>query len=237
MKTTFSIMRFVCLALVSAAVCSPIAWADKLTFKDGTEIEAIVKKVEGGEVTAQIGEETKIFKILDIAGMEFDTPRGSDVTSRIPGEHFLSSMEAKSVVGHIEAVERAAAELRQLVDETQQEWGSRTSIDAGDLPRWAASKERFDAPVSDYQDALNDLYVHVLAKVGQYNELMNEANQIRVGVRGILAAGSPLVPKEKQKLPLKKYVPSNWYDTIFYEGYNHGYNAAYQQYRDRPTFD
>src|SRR3990172_4878877 len=105
MKTTFSIARLVCLSLVAAAVCSPIAWADKLTFKDGTEIEAIVKKVERGEVTAQIGEETKIFSILDIAGMEFDAPRGSEETPRLPGEHFLSSMEAKSVVGHIEAVE------------------------------------------------------------------------------------------------------------------------------------
>ena len=237
MKTTFSIARFVCLSLVAAAVCSPIAWADKLTFKDGTEIEAIVKKVERGEVTAQIGEETKVFNILDIAGMEFDAPRGSDVTSQVPGEHFLSSMEAKSVVGHIEAVERAAAEIRQLVDETQQEWGNRSSIESTDLPRWAAGKERFIAPVSDYQDALSDLYVHVLAKVGQYNELMKEANQISVGVRGIFAAGSSLVPKEKQRLPLKKYVPANWYDTIFYEGYNRGYRVAFEEYRDRSKLD
>ena len=92
MKTTFSIARLVCLSLVSAAVCSPIAWADKLTFKDGTEIEAIIQKVERGEVTAQIGGETKLFNILDIAGMEFDAPRGSEGTSRLPGEPFQPSM-------------------------------------------------------------------------------------------------------------------------------------------------
>ncbi len=237
MKTTFSIARLVSLALLSAAVCSSLTWADKLTFRDGTEIEGVVQKVEKGEVTARIGDETKTFNILDITGMEFDTPRGTDTTAQLPGEHFLSSMEAKSVVGHIEAVERAAAEIRQLVDETKQEWGNRATIDSADLPRWAAGKERFTPPLADYQEALNDLYLHVLAKVGQYNELMKEANQIYVGVRGVFSAGSPLVPKERQKLPLKKYVPSNWYDTIFYEGYNQGYNAAYEKYRDNPRFE
>jgi len=73
--------------------------------------------------------------------------------------------------------------------------------------------------------------------VGQYNEFMKEANQISVGVRGIFTAGSPLVPKEKQRLPLKKYVPANWYDTIFYEGYNRGYRVAFEEYRDRSKLD
>lgn len=188
--------------------------------------------MEKGEVTVQIGAETKVFSILDISGMEFDTPSGTDSTTRLPGEHFLASMEAKTMVEHLASVERAAAEIRQLIDETQQAWGSRSTIDPGDLPRWAAGKERFIAPIADYQEALNDLYVHVLAKVGQYNELMKEANQIYVGVRGVFAAGSPLVPKDKQKLPLKKYVPASWYDTIYYEGYNQGYNAAFEKYRD-----
>lgn len=237
MRTTFSVARLVGLALLAAAAGSPIAGADKLTLKDGTEIEGIIKIVERGEVSVQVGGETKVFSILDITGMEFDTPRGSDATSRVPGEHFLASMEAKTVVGHIAAVERAAAEIRQLVDETQQEWGNRASIESSDLPRWAAGKERMAAPLAEYQEALSDLYIHVLAKVGQYNELMKEASQIHVGVRGVFTAGSPLVPKEMQKLPLKKYVPATWYDTIFYEGYNQGYNAAYEKYRDNPRFD
>lgn len=237
MRTAFSVARLGCLALVAAAVCSPLAGADKLTLKDGTEIEGSIQKVERGEVSVQIGGETKTFSILDISGMEFDTPRGADVTTGVPGEHFLASLEAKTVVGHIAAVERAAAEIRQLVDETQQEWGSRSSIESSELLRWEARKERMAAPVAEYQEALSDLYIHVLAKVGQYNELLKEASQIHVGVRGVFTAGSPLVPKEQQKLPLKKYVPATWYDTIFYEGYNQGYNAAYEKYRDNPRFD
>jgi len=232
MKRQFSGVLLTLGMLVWAATGSGLAWADKLTFKDGTEIEGRIQKVEKGEVTVQIGAETKVFSILDILGMEFDTPSGTDSTTRLPGEHFLASMEAKTMVEHLASVERAAAEIRQLIDETQQAWGSRSTIDPGDLPRWAAGKERFVAPIADYQEALNDLYVHVLAKVGQYNELMKEANQIHVGVRGVFAAGSPLVPKDKQKLPLKKYVPASWYDTIYYEGYNQGYNAAFEKYRD-----
>lgn len=36
------------------------------------------------------------------------------------------------------------------------------------------------------------------------------------------------------KLPLKEYVPGAWYDTIFYEGYNIGYNDAVERYRPAP---
>ena len=237
MKTKFSRVLLALGMLVWAATGSRLAWADKLTFKDGTEIEGRIQKVEKGEVTVQIGGETKVFGILDISGMEFDSPSGTDSATRLPGEHFLASMEARSVVEHLAAVERAAAEIRQLVDETRQDWGNRSTIDPGDLPRWAASKERFTAPVAEYQEAMSDLYVHMLAKVGQYNELMKEATQIRVGIRGIFSAGSPLVPKDKQRLPLKKYVPATWYDTIFYEGYNQGYNAAFEKYRDNLKID
>ena len=234
MQTNFSRFLLALAALVWATLGSSLVWADKLTFKDGTEIEGRIQKVEKGEVTVRIGEQNKVFSILDISGMEFDSPRETDTATRLPGEHFLASMEAKSLVEHLAAVERAAAEIRQLIDETRQEWGNRSTVDPSNLPRWAAVKESFTAPVSDYQVAMNDLYVHVLAKVSQYNELMKEANQIRVGVKGVFTAGSPLVPKELQKLPLKKYVPTNWYDTIFYEGYNQGYSTRVQEEAPRP---
>jgi hypothetical protein len=37
-----------------------------------------------------------------------------------------------------------------------------------------------------------------------------------------------------EKLPLKKYVPSTWYDTIFYDGYSLGYDDAYQKITRTP---
>lgn len=232
MKLSVSIGMLVWLSMIYANLFSPIAWADRLTLKDGTQIEGVVKQVEKGEVAVQVGAETKTFNILDISNMVFDTPRVSELATRLPGTHFMASMEAQKVVGHIESVERAAAELRQLIDQTKQDWGQRRSIDTSDLPRWTAAKERFSAPVSNYQEGLTDLYVHVLGKVSQYNQLMQEANQIYVGVKGLLNTGSSLVPKEKEKLPLKKYVPATWYDTIYYEGYNRGYNEAFEKFRN-----
>lgn len=218
MKSRVSILVFAFFLMVYAFVSTPIVWADKLTFKDGTQIEAVVQKVDKGEITAQVGDETKVFNILDIAGIEFDTPRASDMTGRRPGEDFVTSLETS---------DRAAAELRKLIEETKQKWNDRRSIDSTDVPKWAAAKERFLGPLSDYQDALNDLYLQVLSRVGEYNQLMQEADQLYVGVRGILNVGSSLVPKDKEKLPLKKYVPGNWYDTIFYDGYNLGYNDGH----------
>jgi hypothetical protein len=45
-----------------------------------------------------------------------------------------------------------------------------------------------------------------------------------------LRVGSPLITKEMAKLPLTKYVPAQWRDTIYYEGYNQGYEEAYQKF-------
>ena len=233
MKPSISLGVLVGLSLICTRAFAPVAWGDRLTLKDGTQIEGQVKHVDKGEVAVQVGEETKTFNILDVASMVFDTPRVSELATRLPGTHFMASMEGQKVAGHLEAVEHAAAELRQLIDETKGEWGQRRTIDPRDLPKWAAAKERFATPASHYQDSLTDLYVHVLGKVAQYNQLMQEANQIRVGVKGILSTGSPLIPREKEKLPLKKYVPATWYDTIYYEGYNRGYSEAFEKFRNK----
>jgi len=64
---------------------------------------------------------------------------------------------------------------------------------------------------------LHDLYFLVLGKVDEYNRLAADANSLYVGVKGVFQTGSSLVSKDKEKLPLKKYVPSHWHDTIFYE--------------------
>ena len=82
---------------------------------------------------------------------------------------------------------------------------------------------------------MNDLYFHVLGKVDEYNALMKDADSIYVGVKGALNVGSSLIPRDKKKLPLKKYVPGNWYDTIFFEGYDRGYQEAYDKFAKGPS--
>ncbi|MBI4464850.1 MAG: hypothetical protein HY647_09125 [Acidobacteria bacterium] len=207
-----------------------LAFADKLELKDGTPVEGIVEKVEQGQVTIRVGQEKKVFDILSIASIDFDTPRTPPATSRLPWEHFLANMDAQEMVGHFLDVEQSAEEVRKLIDRTKEEWSDRKSIESSEVPEWDAAKERFRAPLSRYQEVLNDLYFHVLGKVDEYNQLMKETDALYVGVKGPFQVGSSLIPRETKKLPLKKYVPGNWYDTIFYEGYNIGYNDAFEKY-------
>ena len=205
--------------------------ADKLELKDGTQIDGIIKKVEKGQVTVEIGQETKVFNILDVSSMEFDTPHLPAETSRLHLEHFLASTEAQEVVGHIQAVEKSAADIRSLLDETKQEWAGRKTITTSDVPEWDATREGFRRALSRYQEVLNDFYFHVLGKVDEYGRLTKEGNELYVGVKGVFNVGSPLISKEMKQLPLKKYVPSNWYDTIYYSGYQAGYDAGFHEPR------
>ena len=48
-------------------------------------------------------------------------------------------------------------------------------------------------------------------------------------MKGIFNIGSPLLPDGMDKLSLRKYVPAAWFDTIYFEGYNIGYNDAFMK--------
>lgn len=215
-------------------VALPAGWADKLELQDGTQIEGRVQKVEKGQVTIQVGQEMKAFDILNITRMTFDTPRLETGTSRLPLEHFLTNIEAQEMLGHFQAVESSSSDVRGQIEQALKRWGDRKTIEPGELRQWEATKERFSAPLTKYQGAINDLYFHVLGKVDEYNRLAKEADSIYVGVKGVFQTGSSLIPKQMERLPLKKYVPSNWYDTIFYEGYDLGYREAFQKYGANP---
>ena len=212
---------------------APATLADQVALKDGTKLDGTVQKIEQGQVTILVGSETKVIDILQVTNIDFDSAKMTEGTKHLPLEHFLSSMEAQEMVDHFRRVETAAAEVRRLLDETNQEWATKSSVAADETMRWDAAKERFAAPMADYQEALNELYFHVLGKVDEYNTLMKEADSIYVGVKGWFNVGSSLIPPTVKKLPLKKYVPANWYDTIFFEGYNQGYNEAFEKYGDR----
>jgi hypothetical protein len=228
MKLKYSAM------LLSALLLYSPAFADKLTLADGTAVEGIVQKIEKGQVTVAIGEETKVLEILTIKDIDFDTPHLTAGTARLPLEHFLSDIETQEMVGHFRDVEESAKAIRELLDRANQKWGDQKSISPDQMAQWEAAKEDFRKPLSRYQEVLNDLYFHMLGKVDEYNLLMQDADSIHVGVKGWFQAGSSLIPNDMEKLPLKKYVPAKWYDTIYFEGYDIGYRDAYEKYRDHP---
>jgi hypothetical protein len=159
------------------------ARADRIDFKDGTSLEGIIKKVDNGKVTVQVGQETKEFSVLDITRMEFETFHLTPGASRLP-------------------------------------------------PEWEAAKDRIGRALSRYQEVLVDFYLHVAGKAEEYERLTKQGNDLYVGGKGIFNVGSPLISKDQMRLPLKKFVPSNWYDTIYYAGYDAGYTQGY--YGARP---
>lgn len=228
MKLKYSAM------LLFALLLHPSAFADKITLADGTAVEGIVRKIEKGQVTVAIGKETRVLDVLTIGDIDFDTPHMTEGTARLPLEHFLSDIETQEMVGHFRDVEQSAKTIRDLIDRTKKEWGDQKSVSLDQVAKWEAAKENFRKPLSRYQEVLNDLYFHALGKVDEYNLLMQEADSIHVGVKGWFQTGSSLIPNDMEKLPLKKYVPAKWYDTIYFEGYDIGYRDAYEKYRDRP---
>jgi hypothetical protein len=222
-------MRIQMLALftivTAGLILAPALSADTLRFADGREVEGVIKKVESGTVWVAIGEEEQHFSILDIVSMDFNTPHLAPTAPGVPLEHFLKSIEAQEIVRHIAELEKAEKEIREKLAMIRNYWEAKQPVTATEIARWEAAKEEFRKPLDRYQEVLNDLYFHVLAQVDGYNVLASEAGKVYVGVKGI-RTGSSLVTKDMQRLPLKKFVPANWYNTIFYEGYNVGFSEA-----------
>lgn len=209
---------------------APASIADTVKFKDGTELDGVIKKVESGRVFILVGNEEKDFSILKIQSMDFNTPRLLTNTGDLPVEHFMKNIEAQEVVRNFEQLERTEAEVRSMLVGIRAYWNRTQPVPASELPGWEMEKEEFRRPLARYQEILNDLYFHVLARVDGYNAVAREASEIYVGVKGI-KTGSALIPKDMKKLPLTKYVPATWYDTIYFDGYNRGYEEAYEKFR------
>lgn len=202
----------VALALALFVIVSPAA-ADTLKLKDGTSIEGVIKKVEAGKVFVAIKDETKAFNLSAVDSMDFNS-------------------EAREIVRNMQELDKAAAEIKRLLSQTQTDWIAKQPIDPKDEPAWLAAKETFRKPLLLYQEILNDLYFRVLGRVDEYNGLMKQASKMYVGIKGV-RVGSSLVPADVERLPLRKYVPAAWFDTIFVDAYNLGYSDATERGRSR----
>jgi hypothetical protein len=201
MKTPLlvSILTVVVALVVSVSTVS----ADVVVFKDGSEINGVIKKVAEGKVVVDLAGEEKIFDILSIASMDFNTPHA------LTAEHFAKDIEAQEFVDNMKAIQGAAEDIRFKLSQIEGYWGKKKSVTTLEEPGWLAAKEEFRRPLTLYQELLDDIYFHVLAKVDEYNDLMKDAREVYVGVKGPFNVGSSLVPKDMEKLPLRKYVPAD----------------------------
>jgi len=197
-------------------------YADVVAFKDGTEINGVIKKVADGMVMVELNGEEKVFDILTVASMDFNTPH------LVVGATPSKQLDVHQMVSSLNEINKAEEQIRFKLTQIQGYWGKKDSVVPKEEAGWVAAKEEFRKPLTLYQELLDDLYFQVLAKVDSYNNLMAEARKVYVGVKGPFNIGSSLVPKDLEKLPLKKYVPSTWWDTIYFNGYNMGYEDAVQ---------
>jgi len=200
MKARYLLLAAVLNVVIFAGV-SPLH-ANTLKMKDGSTVEGKVSKIENCKVYVEIKNEMKALDMMEIESMQF------------------VKTDSEAIANTMQQVDKASLEIRQLLAKIDSAWTPRQPIDAKDEPAWAAVKEEFSNPLMAYQEVLNELNFQVLARMDEYNSLVKQAEGIYVGIKGV-RIGSSLVASDME-LPLRKYVPSLWYETIFQDGYNLG---------------
>ena len=204
-------------------------YGDTIIMKDGTYYEGIIVEIRNGQVQADIAGRRMTLEMPDIESMNFDTPHLVSTGTDAVMDHFLTRIDAQEIVENFAELEETAEELRTLISQVERYWEAREPIASNERQGWEAARDQFRRPLSRYQELLNDVYFHVLARVDEYNAIAHDAGEIYVGVRGIFNVGSPLLPDGMGQLSLRKYVPAAWFDTIYFEGYNVGYTEAYMK--------
>jgi hypothetical protein len=217
-------MRLLALLLT---VSLPVAlWADTIHPKSGEPIYGIIQKIEKGRVTIAVGNMVRQMALADIEEIDFDTPHLTEGTAKLPLKHFLEDLDAQEMVRISEDLKNTRQQLHTLLNRAKTDWNARGTIEKDELPAWEAAKEQFRAPLFRYREVMHDLYYHVLANVDDYNRLAHDASQVHVGVKGAFSVGSRLLPEDFEELQPKDFLPSTWYDRIYYEGYRRGYRDA-----------
>lgn len=217
--------RSIALTTLSLVLASG-ASADILTLQSGEELDGVIRQIADGQVQMDVGGTLRMFDILDVDAIEFNTPHLLPTDERAL-DHFLTDLDSQEVVENFAELDVAAIEIRALMAAARTNWEAREPIAPEEEDAWDQMREDFRRPLARYQEVLSDLHFHVMAKVDEYDRFAREADDIYVGVRGVLNAGSPLLPDGEGEIEPEGYVPARWYDMIFYEGYRRGYEDAY----------
>jgi hypothetical protein len=189
--------------------------ADTLKLKDGQSISGIVRTIDGGKVTVEIGTQNRIVDILQVEQIDFDTPHAQD-----PG------IPVKEFTRDAERLIQAEKETQRTFDQIKARWSTRKTVEPNQAQQWNADRERFDTPLSDYRKAIQRMYLDLATHVDRYNDIAQDATKLYVGVKGVLNVGSPLIRDAQRERPLKDFIPGHWYDQIYYEAYKKGFHDA-----------
>jgi ribosomal protein L14E/L6E/L27E len=194
-------------------------WGDTVKFKDGQSMAGVVRSIDAGKVVIEVGGQRKTIDILQVEQIDFDTAHVTDTPTidEIPVREFTKAAEQ---------LVKAEKETRRSFDMIKARWSTKKSVEPNQAQQWAADRERFDTPLSDYRKAIHQMYLDLAAHVDNYNKIAGDATKLYVGVKGILNVGSPLVRDNQRERPLKDFIPGHWYDQIYYDAYKKGFNDA-----------
>jgi len=220
LKIQWSVIASLFLVLLTAAS------ADTIKLKNGQPLEGIIKKVENGKVTVQVGAETRTVDILQVESMNFDTPHLSDNADAGELTALMKDKDAQSLMRLSLALKLARQDLRSQLDQIEKDWKTGQPVSRDQARRWEGAKESFQVPMKRYEAILRSMYLDVLARIDDYNAFATEADKVYVGVKGLFSVGSPLLSDEQKEIAAKKVVPKAWYDKIFFDGYSRGYKEG-----------
>ncbi len=198
------------------ALLPMLVWGDSIKLKDGQTVTGVVRSIDGGKVTIETGGRPRVVDILQVDQIEFDTPHVEEAQV-IPVREFTKV--AQELV-------RAETATRRSFDTIKARWSTRKSVLPDQAQQWAADRERFDAPMTEYRKAIHQMYLDLSAHVDNYNKMAADATKLYVGVKGLLNVGSPLIRDNQRERPLKDFIPGHWYDQIYYDAYKKGFNDA-----------
>lgn len=201
---------------VFAILLPTFSFADSITLKNGEALSGIVKSIDGGKVTIDVAGQARTVDVLQVEQINFDTPHATEAQS-IPVREF--TRDAEKLIDAEKATRRA-------YDTIKARWSTRKTVEPNQAQQWSADRERFDAPLSDYRNAIHQMYLDLASHVDHYNQVAADATKLYVGVKGVLNVGSPLIRDNQRARPLKDFIPGHWYDQIFYDAYKEGFNDA-----------
>jgi hypothetical protein len=201
------------------ALLSTVVLGDSIKLKDGQSVTGIVRSMEGGKVTVDVGGQSRVLDILQVQEIDFDTPHATNAPA-------ISDIPVREFTRVAEKLIQAQKETGRTFDQIKARWSTRKTVEPNQAQQWAADRERFDTPLSDYRKAIQQMYLDVAAHVDNYNKIAGDATKLYVGVKGLLNVGSPLIRDNQRERPLKDFIPGHWYDQIYYDAYRKGFSDA-----------
>lgn len=192
-------------------------------------MEGIITKLEGGKVFINLSGDNagvREIELREIASVNFDTPHLTPGAAKVPLEHFMKDLDAQEIVRVSRDMNQARQDARAELGKIKTNWAARQPVEKDQIARWNAAKESFRAPFARYRETVGEMYLHVLARIDDYNKLARDADQVYIGVKGLFNVGSGLVPGDLGERTVKESVPKSWYDQIYFNGYNRGYKEG-----------